>query len=779
MFAEFRFAARALARWRGGALAAILTLAIGIGATTSLYALARATLTDFSGLPEIDRLGRLYASEAAGRERTPVSFAEYEATLSGARSFAGIGAYTQLDVSVGSADHQRTMTAGRASPGFFAAMGVAAAQGRLFGPADTDPAHPAVIVSDALWRSRFKGKPLAGATLVVDGIERGVVGVMPRSFYFSLIGVTADLWIPLERGSPNPPATVVVFARLRQDQGWLAARAELSALARGRRQGSWRAIPIADDQKQRAVTTLMLTLGPAMLVLLIACVNVSCMLMARGVQRDTELGIRRALGATRIRIVRQLFTENILLAAAGGALGCGLAVGTLRVVGSAMAAVQPVMAERLAAGFDLLPLALVISIVASVLSGTLPAIRVSGRDVAASLNGVPARYRVHVAGYGARDLVVFFELGSAVGLIVFVGMVSTVISAMVRVAPQFAAERVVAVSVPVRGSEELMTRIGRVPGVERTTRATAMMGGRIVRSQADQLQTEAADIVLVSVVGVDPSFFDTVGLPITRGRAFSDDEVSPSAGVAVMSESAARLVAAHGDALGMRVRGVGATARSVVVIGICPDAVDSGALSRAGLVPPDVYVPYASPQHGDVLVLAKVAGDPHSLLKAITSEVKDIPLGPGGMSPKPRIVAEELKFDYGGAGLIAWKTIGAFCLIALLLAASGVFGVVSQSVAQRTREFGIRLALGAAPRQVLTMVLTRETKLIAAAIAAGAAFTFGLTRVMFAELLTMAATTPVLWVTVAGGCAGLAGAAVFFATRRIVRLDPLVVLRRN
>ena len=778
MFAEFRFAARALARWRGGALAAVLTLGIGIGATTSLYALARATLTDFSGLPDIERLGRIYSADGAGRERVPVSFGEYDATLSGAKSFAAIGAYTQRDLTVGTAESQRTMAAGYASPGFFAAMGVVAEQGRLFGPADADPARPKVIVSDAVWRNRFNGRSLVDATLVVDGIERGVVGVMPRSFHFSLIGVTADLWIPLERRAIGAPASVAVFARLRDDAGWPGAHAELSALARARRQGTWRAIPIADDQKQRAATTMTLTLGPAILVLLMACINVGCMLMARGVHRDTELSLRRALGATRIRIVRQLFAENLLLAAAGGTLGCALAIGTLRAVGSALAAIQPLMAERLGTGFDLLSLALIAAIGSAVLFGAVPAVRLSRRDVAASLNGVPARYRIHIAGYGARDLVVFLELASAVGLIVFAALMTTIISGISGAAPHFAAERLVAVTVPIRDVDEVMTRVRRMPGVEDATRTSAMMGGMIVRSQAEQLQADAAGTVFVSLIGVGPSFFDTIRLPIVRGRPFSHDEVSPAAGVAVISESAARLLAPQGDALGMQVRRVGGTVGSLVVIGICRDAVDFGPLTRAGLVPPDVYVPYARPERGDALVLARVGGDPHRLLKPIASDLTDISLG--GAAPRPRIVADELEAEHeGGAGLVVWKLVGALCVIALLLASSGVFAVVSQSVAQRTREFGIRLALGAAPRQVLTMVLARETKLIAAAIGAGAAFTFGLTRVMFAELLTLARTTPALWAAVGLGCAALAGAAVFFATRRIVTLDPLVVLRRT
>ncbi len=777
MFAHFRFAARALARWPAGALGAVVTLGIGIGATTGLYALARATLPDFAGVPNIERLGRLYSAEGAGRERVPVSLGEYDARLSHAKSFAAIGAYTERDVAVGTGESERTMTAGYASPTFFSAMGVVASQGRLFGPADADPAQPKVIVSDALWRNRFNGRSLGDATLVVDGIERGVVGVMPRSFHFSFIGVTADVWIPLERSAIGASDTVAVFARLRDDAGWAVARAELSALARARRQGTWRAIPIAEDQKQRTGTTMMLTLGPAMLVLLIACINVSCMLMARGVQRDTELSIRRALGATRMRIVRQLFAENLLLAAAGGTLGCALAVITLRAVGSALAAIQPELAERLGTGFDLLPLALAAAIGSSLLFGTVPAVRLSGRDVAASLNGVPAPYRIHIAGYGARDLVVFVELASAVGLIVFAALITTIISGISGAVPRFAAERLIAVRAPQAGIDEVMIRIRRMPGVENLTRASTMMGGMIVRSQAVQLEVQPAGRAFVSVIGVGPQFFETIGLPIVRGRPFSHDEVG-AADVAVISESAARLLAPQGDALGMPVRRVGNTGGSLRVIGICRDAVDFGPLTRAGLMPPDVYVPYVRPDRGDAVVLARVGADPHGLLKAIASELAHV--SPAGAPLRPRVVFDELEAEHdGGAGLVVWKLIGALCVIALLLASTGVFAVVSQSVAQRTREFGIRLALGAAPRRVLAMVLSRETKLIAAAIGSGAAFTFGLARVMFAELMKLAGTTPVLWAAVGIGCATLAGAAVCIATRRILTLDPLVVLRRS
>jgi len=229
MLSEFRFATRSLLRWRGGAVGAALTLALGIGATTALYALVRVILVDLPGVPDIGRLGRVYASSPSiGIERSPVALGEFDASLSKATAFSAIGAYAAEDATIGTVPDDRVVTAGYASPAFFQALGVQPLSGRLFTTADVDAATPVVIVSQPLWHKQFEGGPIADASLRVDGVDRTIVGVMPPEFAYGFVGVVADLWIPLGHASPKVPSIVSVFARLRPGATWQTAAAELT-----------------------------------------------------------------------------------------------------------------------------------------------------------------------------------------------------------------------------------------------------------------------------------------------------------------------------------------------------------------------------------------------------------------------------------------------------------------------------------------------------------------------------------------------------------------------
>jgi predicted permease len=774
---HLRQAARALARWRGGLVVAVLTLAIGIGTTTSLFALVRVMLADFPGVPDLDRVARVYASsQTLGVERGPISIGEFDATLSHASSFAAIGAYTQSEVTVGSAADSRPVTAGEASPAFFDVMGVPPAAGRVFTPADLRSSRPVVILSDALFRRQFPEGRLTGAAIAVDGVDRAVVGVMPPEFSYGFVGIGADLWIPITRASRDTRPVIQIFARLRPGIGWPAAAAELGAMTVKGGPWTWRAISLEEDARHRAAGALLMMLGPAIVVLLIACVNVSCMLFARGIAREKELSVRRALGATRARVAWHLLTEHVLLALAGGAIGCGFAVALLRVIASAVAAVQPAAAGRIAIDVTLLPIALGLSVLACVLFGALPALRLSRRDVVASLNGVPATHRVHVAGYGARDLIVFVEIGSAVGLIVFFAMLFVLFGAMQRVTPAFAADRLVGMRVPAGDLDAVAARVTAIPGVARVTVASGMPGGRGGGSAA-RVQTDDGHSIVVSRVPVGDGFLETLGVAMVRGRSFDAGEARGLAAVAVLSESAARRLSPSGEAIGMRVRISGVASATVLVIGVCRDAINSGSLGRVGLIPPDMYVPYETPATGEPMLLARVTTDAHAFVRAIAGTVES---SVGQHRPRPVVVADEVQFgDSGAGGVVVIRILGGLGMVALLLAASGVFGVVSQSVAQRTREFGIRMALGATPLGVLRLVLTRETKLIAAAIGSGAAVTFGLTHVLFAELTTLSATAPSVWAGVMALGGGVAAIACLLATWRIVRLEPAGVLRRT
>jgi putative ABC transport system permease protein len=770
---------RAIARWRWGAVTAILTLAVGIGTAMGLYALARGMVADLAGVPEPQRLARVYASSASfGVDRSPVALNEFDAMLTKASSFAAIGAYAEADAVIGSAPDARAITAGIASPAFFTAMGVPPAEGRVFAQADLDSPQPVAILSHELWRREFPDGRLANMTIAVDGVDRAVIGVMPPEFSYSFVGIGADLWLPLGRAWRAAPAIVTVYGRLRPDVGWPAAAAELSGLAHGREPWTWRAIPIGEDMRRRALGAYVFTLGPALLVLLIACVNVACMLMARGLEREKELSVRRALGATRARVIQLLLAESLVLALISGALGVALAAGILRTTAAAFAAVQPSFAARIAVDAGLLPVALAVSVFACLLFGGAPAFRLSRRDVAASLNGVPAVHRLEIAGYGARDAIVFAEIGSAAGLVVWAAMLFTLFGAMRQVTTTFAADRIVAMRVPARDAHQIAERIGAVPGVARVTMSSGMLGGLGSRTAAVRVETETGATIVMSRVPVGEGFLDTLGIPVLRGRSFDAGDIHAAGSAAILSESAARQLAPAGDALGMRIRVSGAErAATLVVIGICRDAIDYGSLANIGLIPPDVYVPYDRAATANVVLLARVSTDPHRALRAIAAAART----PAGSPPaRPGVLADEAQFgDRPDGGMIRAEMLGAFAILTVLLAASGVFAVISQSVAQRTREFGVRMALGASPRGVLRMVLGREAKLIITAVGCGVLFAMALTRALFVELAALGGARPSTWMAALAFAVAAAAIACALATWRIVRLEPSAVLRRQ
>jgi len=279
---------------------------------------------------------------------------------------------------------------------------------------------------------------------------------------------------------------------------------------------------------------------------------------------------------------------------------------------------------------------------------------------------------------------------------------------------------------------------------------------------------------------VGEGFFETVGLRMLRGRAFDRAEARGGSGVAVLSQNAARQFAADANVIGLHLRVTDHATSSVVVIGVVPDAIDYGGIGRAGLEPGDIYLPLTASAM-DATVVVRTAADPHPLLKAITDAART-PLA--ARQPRPSVLSDDWQRTGPGstnnAGtMFIFQIVGGFALLSLLLAASGVFAVISQSVAQRTREFGIRMAIGATPRGVLRMVLGREVRLIAAAVGTGVVFTVGLTRVMFVQLTALSAEMPVLCSVALLFSALVAAAAVTFATYRIVRLEPAIVLRRN
>lgn len=778
MLRDIRHAVRTLRSWRFGALAAIATLAIGIGTTTGLFAFMRAGLASTMGsMEEVENVGRLYsASRSLGIERSQLSVADLDA-LSRAVSFDAIGAYTNADVTVTIGTQPVQADVEQVSPGFFRAMRAHPVSGRLLTPDEFSGTARSAVVTETFWRRHFGDSTPGNAALTIDGTPVIVVGVLPADFGFSFIGIGGEVWMPLVAGPDAARQHVNILGRLKSGVTWTAARAELEALGKPQNPNglwTWTAITVQEDTSRRTKFGYAFMFGPAFVVLLIGCVNVACMLLARGIERDVELSVRSALGATRWRILRQLLVENVLLAVAGGALGCALAFWILRTLANTLAQFQPTFAARIADDVTLLPIAFAFSAAAAVLFGTLPAIRLSRRDITLSLKGgtVPATARF--VGYGARDLIVFVELAVAVALVVLIGMWLRFFAEMQRVVPLYPADRIVAVDAAAADADAAAARIAALPGVGGVSVATRLPGGRSGRAAG---QARASDRTIRAVfTGVDTGFFETLGLPLVRGRAFDRSEAPGRAPVAVLSEGAASALFGTADPVGTTVtltRQAGAT--TVTVVGVCRDAMTFGAIQTSGLQPPDIYVPRQRDEKEDVVIVTRASADPHMLVRPVSVAARP---SPAARLPHAYVRGDDVSVIPPGARLIVGIFI-AFALIALLLAATGIFGVVSQSVAQRTTEFGVRMAVGASRAQVLRMVLIREGKLIAAAIGAGAIGTVVVGQRTFGELVTIAGTDPRMWAAVMAVCAVFAGTAALMATYRIVRMDPWKVLRNG
>jgi predicted permease len=660
----------------------------------------------------------------------------------------------------------------RVSPRFFDVMRVRAIDGRLFTPADRAADSPTAVVGELTWRRRFAGRRIDQAPSIrLNGREHAVVGVLPASFSYSMIGITADVWIPLARPLADGER-VSVISRLAPGISWAAAAGELSTLAPPNQpEAGWRwgGIPVAQDVSARTGGATAWIFLPAAVVLVIGCVNVACMLLARGIRRDTELSVRMALGAGRGAIFRQLLLENTLLGAAAGVIGMALAVAALDVVVRMLIDMRPEAAAKLSGDFGLLPIAVATSIVACLLFGLFPAFRLSRRDVVSSLKGSAPAERVRVAGYGARDLVVFVELALASVLVVMTAMMFAMFSVLQDVQFGFAIDELLDVRVPAHQADMAAERVRAIGGV----RSVAISSGRPGGGAPGMASVTGGGATAVSIVDVGEGFFETAGLRIVRGRPFVPEETSGAA-VAIVDETTATTFWHGGDPVGRRldvnIRGRSA---QLVVIGVARDAMRM-ALPRAQ--PGTVYRPLELAAHEQVTLLAR-SPRPREAARHVAAAVR--PRDATAVT-SVRVLADATRDVSAGARVL--RLFGGFALIALLLAGSGIFAVVSQSVTQRTPEFGVRLALGATPWCVLRTVLGRELKLIVAALATGTIGTIAMTRSSgfddAAMIVAVNMSRPEWGLGLIGLCGVVAAGACLLATYRIVKLDPSAVLRR-
>jgi len=801
---DLRYGARSLAHSPAFTAAAVVALALGIGATAAVFSVVDAVLLRPLAYADPERL--VVTLHHGIDPVSPANFADWRRQ---AASFERMAAAEYWTPNLSGDAEPETVLALRLTADMFPLLGVRPLLGRALLPREETPGQDHVVVLGyGLWQRRFGGDPgVVGRSIALNGEPYTVVGVMPGGFEFPPFWATgAQMWAPLalgNRAANREASSLRVFARLKPGVGLGQARAEMTALTarlEGEYPGTNRDVVVrtlADAVTGDVRLALLVLLGAVAFVLLIACANVAHMLLARASARQRELALRATLGATRGRLVRQLLTESLLLAVAGGLAGVLLAWLGIR----ALVALGPATIPRLATvGLDggVLAFVVAVSLVTGVGFGLVPALQASGRDVNDALKE-GARGSTEGGGrHRLRSLLVASEFALALVLCAGAGLLIRSFVALRGLDPGLDPRNVLTMIVSVAGAREgvpgrraafferLVEEVKALPGVRTASAINHLplagdiwglpfhVEGRPI-SRPGEAPTATFRVVL-------PGYFETMGIPIRRGRDVGPDDRRDHPEVVVVNERLAERYWPGEDAIGKRLTldDAGQNPVWLTVVGIVKDTVRS---DWAAAPDAELYVPYlqgrgylesSSTVYSYLTLVVKTSGDPIERAPAIRRLVTSMDSGApvSAVQTMDAVVA-----DATAASRFYLLVLAAFAAVAVLLAAVGVHGVMSYSVSQRTNEIGIRLALGARPADVRRMVVGQGLTLALAGAAAGLVGALGLTRLMAGLLYGVRSSDPATFLAVGAVLGAVALAASYVPARRATRIDPLRALR--
>jgi len=796
---DLHYAGRLLRKSPGFTTITVLTLAIGIGANTAMFSVVDACLLRSLPYPDSDRLITVWSRPPQGGH-LGVAAGNFLDIQEQSRSFEHMGVVSQANFHLSTGEGAQQLSGFRVSADFLNAVGVKPAVGRSFVPGEDRPgAAPVAILGHAAWRGKFGGDPrILGQTITLDGRKCTVIGVMPESFRFAL---SPELWSQLAidpatagRDIPN----LLIFAKLKRGLSLKQATAEMQGilgnLARAYPQAGLKGwsldlVPWREEMAQYHRESVVVLFAAVGFVLLIACVNVANLLLARSAVRHRELAVRAAVGAGRTRLMRQLLTESALMAVLGGVGGVLLAV-VLTPLASTLIA-EPFRAGLAPIGIDgrVLAFTLAISLFSGVVVGLVPAWRASRIDL---YNILKDTGRSLLGGAGGRRLrfgLVVIEVALALVLLVGAGLLARSLAAYSFVEPGFRVDNVLTMRVVMpeaRYTEadrvraffrQLLDKARAVPGVRGACMASFMpldgsafsirfqIGGRERKTEPLQVVTDG--------------YFETLGIRLRQGRFFNarDNEAAPR--VAIVNESFVKRHLAHDDALGQRLimeqwrTGKEKPGLPVPweIVGVVAD-VKVGGLGSALM--PTIYTPiWQQPRVGGVLAV-RTESDPAAMAPALRAVVRDVdhdvPV------TDVRTMQQAARQSVSQPRTRAWMA-ASFAVVALILAALGIYGVISYAVAQSTREMGIRMALGARPRQVLYKTLRGGLMMAGLGLAIGIAGSFALTRLLKNLLYMVKPTDAATYAIVSALLIAVAVLAAYLPARRAARVDPSVALR--
>jgi putative ABC transport system permease protein len=794
LLSDLRYALRRLRAAPGFAGVAIVTLAVGIGATTAIFSAVNPVLFQPLPYPNPDRIATIIEMRS-DRSRNDGTFGMYRELTARSRSFEAMAVLRPWQPTMTGSDQPERFDGQRVSATYFHVLGVSPLLGRGFQSSDDRLNGPnVVILSDRLWRRRFAADPaIVGRQMTLDDVSYSVAGVMPRRFE-NVLAPNAELWAPLQYdlsqgrawghhlrtiGRMRPGVTADEATRELTALGSAVLR-ELRPMTYGR-DVAFVAAPLWDEVTRSVRPALLAILGAVALVLTIACVNVTNLLLARGVQRRGEFALRAALGAPRSRLIRQLLTESLLLAAVGGVVGTVVAIFGVR----ALVALSPPDLPRLAAIVEdrtVFAFALAVSTLIGLAFGVMPALQAAGQDLQQDLAHGSTRT---VGGVRpVRSALVVVEVALALVRLVTSGLLLRSVHRLFAVDVGFDSPRLLTMQVQTSGRRfddsasttrffaEALEAVRRVPGVA----AAALTSQLPLSTDHDEYGVHFEsnrEGYSTFRYAVSPGYIETMHIPLRRGRVFTEDDRAGAPLVALINESCASRRFPAEDPIGKRLH-VGPTdGPPYTIVGVVGDVKQ---LSLALAEPDAVYVPASQWRFGDnvMSLVVRARDDAATLAPAVRQAVwsidKDQPIvRVATMDQLLAASAAERRF-----ALMLFET---FAIAALLLAAAGIYGVLAGSVAERTREIGVRAALGASRGSIAALVVRQGLLLTGLGVAIGIGGAAAASQAIAAMLFGVSRLDPVTYLAVVGLLTGVAAIACSVPAWRAVRVDPATTLR--
>jgi predicted permease len=806
LWQDLRYGARMLMKTPGFTFVAVLTLGLGIGANTAIFSLVNTVLLRPLPIAHPEQVVTLNFG-VPGRGVFPlIGYPEYKDYRDRNQSLAGLAAYGGGPVSLSSNGINERILGSYVTGNYFSLLGVGAALGRVIAPEDdrTPGGHPVVMLSYQCWQKRFGADPqIIGQSVLIGGRNYTVIGVTPPEFRGTELASTPELWFPmmmkpgLEVGSgplKGRTAPVSTIGRLKEGVSWAQAESELNLIAaqitREYPQTNKGQIVVLTQpglfgaaMRGTVLGFTAVAMGVVVLVLLLACTNLVNLLLARASERHREIAIRLALGAGRARVLRQLLTESVLLALLGSALGLALAYGAVEIARFKLPVVFGFTPIELQIDWRVLVFTLTLSLLTGILFGLLPALQATRPDLIPALKNEST-----VGGYRRsrlRNVLVVAQISLSLVLLLCAGLVLRGLQRAQQIDPGFNPEQAVEVSFDPglqqydreRGREfqrQVLERVRSLPGLQAaalTTHApltSGESGGRGIFIQGDEPKTATqAPIALTTSISTD--YFRTMETRLLQGRDLTVQDDAQSSPVAIVNEAFARRFWPGENPLGKRFNFT--DGKWIEIVGV---AQDGKYFSLAEKSQPFVYLPLAQNYESAVTLIARGSGDPNPLMAAIRNEIN----GLDGNLPlyDARTMVEHMALPLFPARVAA-TALGGFGALALLLAAVGIFGVMSYAVMQRTHEIGVRIALGASSKEIFKLIVGQGMKLVASGVALGLAASFSLTQLISSMLFGVSAVDPMTFGTITLLLTFVALLACYVPARRATRVEPVVALR--